>query len=384
MTALLQDTKRDSISGPERPVPPRLSFPVESNTRIFGGGLVAENAAGNAIRPQTAGALYVTGVAQAGVDNTAANNPITSAAGAKAVEVNCGCFPVLTDGSFTSLYQNAYAIDDNTFSASSAGGTRPYAGYLIQNPLLGGNGSPLCFMVGAANPYGLPVNIGTVPPIYEARCVITALPGAYTGSTTGVLTATGNGAIAAQNGVTPALNDVVWLAKGATHITAASDAGAYVVTNPGAAGAPFSLTRCWWWATGQAILPGQPVLIGGEDTLFGGSRFKCFCAKGAIIDTDDPAAYPDQVTKAATLASGTATITGVPLRSATKSQVVARLVAGGTTDAGTVGFETLARTAGEVSTGGSATAASLTVDAVVAGLTINAPDASHVLVTIFN
>jgi hypothetical protein len=384
VTALLQDTKRNQLGGPNTPVPPRLSFPVETNTRIFGGGFVAENAAGNAIRPQTAGALFITGVAQAGVDNTTANNPTGAAAGAKSVEVDVGCFPVATDGSFTSLYQNAYAVDDNTFSSSSAGGTRPYAGYLIQNPLLGGSDTPLYFMIGFANPYGLPVNIGTVPPIYEARCVVTALPGAYTGSTTGVLTASGNGVIAAQNGVTPAAGDVVWLAKGATHITAASDAGPYVVTNPGAAGAPFVLTRPWWWATGQAILPGQPVLIGGEDTLFGGSRFKCFCAKGAIIDTNDPAAYPDQVTVPVTLATGTATVTGVPLRSATKSQVVARLTSGGTPDVATVGFETLARTAGEVSTGGSATAASLTVDAVLAGLTINASDASHVLVTIFN
>src|SRR5271169_4258867 len=71
------------------------------------------------------------------------------------------------------------------------------------------------------------------------RGVVKALPGACTGSGKGHLVATGNGAIAAQNGFTPAAGDTVMVPAGATNLPAAKDAGPYVVTDPGAVGRPY-------------------------------------------------------------------------------------------------------------------------------------------------
>jgi len=82
-----------------------------------------------------------------------------------------------------------------------------------------------------------------VAPSKTARCVITVLPGAYSGNGTGTLTATtGWGAIASQNGVTIAAGDTVFLAPGATNethdggATSYVDEGPYTVINPGATG----------------------------------------------------------------------------------------------------------------------------------------------------
>ena len=159
MTALSQDTKRDSLAGLDHPVPPKLSFGMAANTRVYGGGLLALNSAGYAVRPQSSG-TRIPGVVMAGVDNTTANNPVISSAGAKIVECQVGAFPFATDGTFVTgvPYQNAYAVDDNTLSASSNGGAYPYAGFLLQAPLLGGSESPLVFLIGFANPYPSQLN----------------------------------------------------------------------------------------------------------------------------------------------------------------------------------------------------------------------------------
>jgi hypothetical protein len=387
VTALSQDTKRPQLGGPQAPVPPKLSFPLETNTQVFAGGLAAINAAGNMIRPQTGGALYCPGVVYAGVNNLNTNTPY-GAAGAKHGEVVVGCFPFATDGSITSgqLYVNCYAVDDNTVSASSNGGTRPYCGFTVQNPLLGGVTplSSVYVMVGVANPYQLP-ETDTVPPKDRVRCVITALPHSYTGSGTGVLTGGSNAAIAAQNGVTLVAGDVAWLAKGATNITASKDAGPYIVTQQGdGATVPFILTRPFWWMTGSTLIAGCAVKVSGEDTLFGGSEFRTFCAESAVVDSNDPLGYPDKVTVVKTVTSGTVNVTGIPIRSATLSNVCVNY-SSGTPDVGTIGYGPGSITAGEVSTGGSATAATVAARALSAINTANVSDSASVVhVTIIN
>jgi hypothetical protein len=177
-------------------------------------------------------------------------------------------------------------------------------------------------LTGLQNSETFPPNIATAVNAafasQSARCCITALPGAYTGTLTGVLTASANGAIAAQNGVTPAAGDLVLLLEGATHIAANADAGLFQVTQPGTSGTPYILTRPAGWAHGAVIPVGSGVQIGGEDTLFGGAFFTAFCAKGSVVDTTDPALYPDKVTQTVTLASGThAALTNVPIRPTT-------------------------------------------------------------------
>jgi hypothetical protein len=379
MTALIQDTKRDQLGGPDTPVPPALGFNIEANTQVFAGGLCALNAAGNVVRPQTAGALQCPGVANAGVNNLTTNVPF-GAAGAQQVNIRVGAFPFATDGTFSAgaVFQNAYAIDDNTLSADDGGGTRPYAGFTIQNPLLGASPTPTLVyaMIGFPNPYASASDGGSLA--YKARNVISALSGTYAGSGTGTLTASANAAFGVQNGVTNSVGDVVFLLAGTTHITAASDAGPYILTNAGSASTKWVLSRPSWWFTGAEMAIGQGVKVGGEDTLFGGSTMNSFAAQGSVIDTTDPAFYPDKVTQQVTLVAGVKAITNVPLRSATKSDVLVGYAGSGTPDASTVSFGVGAITPGALGT------ATVTAKAYEAAMVTNTSDVSVVNVTIFN
>ena len=142
------------------------------------------------------------------------------------------------------------------------------------------------------------------------------------GTTTGVLTATATGAIGAQDGITLVAGDVVFIQEGTTNLTAAADAGPWVVTNPGAVGVKYVLTRPDWWAHGGIMPLGQTIVIGGEGTgvtpAFAGTTWKTFEAKGTVIDTTAPTFWPQEMLRAVTLVAGTAAaITNMPVRSAT-------------------------------------------------------------------
>lgn len=226
-----------------------------------------------------------------------------------------------------------------------------------------------------------------------ARAVITALPGTYTGTGTGILTGSAAGAIAAQNGVTFVAGDVAFLAPGATNIASDGgtvgsiyDEGPYVVTNSGAilvdggSTSKFVLTRPSWWAHRAPIQVGAAIVIGGEDTLFGGSEWYSYAAKGGQVDVNDPIFYPNGIGEQVTLTidGGIKTISNFPLRSATKSVVIGTLeaVAG---DAGsTVGYEPFVITPGYLGT------ASVIIKAVKAGGTVNTRDNSTVNVRLSN
>jgi len=186
----------------------------------------------------------------------------------------------------------------------------------------------------------------------KARCVITALPGAYTGSGTGVLTASGNGAITSgQCGtVTTVATDVVFLAAGATNISAAKDAGPYTLTQQGTGGLPYKLARPAWWSHGSVIPVGTFVSIGGEDAVFGGSEWYSYSAKGTVIDTTDPSTYPDFVALQVTLVNGVAAIANIPLRSATLSAVHCDYAGSGTPNAATLSYQSGAITPGALGT----------------------------------
>lgn len=221
---------------------------------------------------------------------------------------------------------------------------------------------------------------GTTP--FKARAVVTTLQ-AYGGTTTGILTETSNGAISAADGVTLAVGDVVFLEEGTTNLTAASDAGPYVVTALGGASAKWVLTRPSWYETGAVMVPGQTIAIGGEGTLKGGTSWKTFAVKGKVIDTDAPLFWVDRVLQAVTLGAGTVTISNVGVRSASKSNVaITRTATGGTvsttveycpTVAGATGL-----TVGAIGTG------SVVIQATVAAGTIQNADTSVLNVMITN
>lgn len=219
---------------------------------------------------------------------------------------------------------------------------------------------------------------------FKVRAVITTLQ-AYGGTTTGVLTETANGAISAADGVTLALGDVVFVQEGTTNLTTASDAGPYVVTALGGASAKWQLTRPSWWQTGAAMALGQTLDVGGEGTLWAGSSWRSFAAKGSVVDTTAPLFWVRSITQEVTLTgSGNKAISNVGIRSATQSQVLVSKVTNGGTISSTVRYEmTPASSPGAITAGALGTGA-VTVQASVAAGTANASDQSVVNVTIIN
>lgn len=155
---------------------------------------------------------------------------------------------------------------------------------------------------------------------HKARVVAASVP-VYTGSKTATLTVTATGALAAIDGPTPALNDVIFFEEGATNLTDPADAGPWFVSSPGAVGVSPVFIRPPWWAHGAPIVPAAIVEIGGDGTgtnpTLAGTTWKSFAAKGKIIGTDAPVFWPRVVSCAVTLASGTlaAPRTTIPVRS---------------------------------------------------------------------
>jgi hypothetical protein len=99
-----------------------------------------------------------------------------------------------------------------------------------------------------------------------------------------------------------------------------------------------------------------------------------------VIGTGDPKFRPVQVTQTVTLSSSAATITNVPIHSATRSNVHAALGAVGGTTTSTIGYGIIvAPTPGDLGT------ASTVVNAIASGGTKNGTsDTSILIVTITN
>ena len=113
-------------------------YPVEANTNIYLGGMVALNAAGNAVPASAtttvANALRVVGRAEYVKNGIPGQNAINNpgAAGAIAITARKGVFLYATDGSVgaAQLGLNCFALDDNTVTAldrASGAGVQQYA-----------------------------------------------------------------------------------------------------------------------------------------------------------------------------------------------------------------------------------------------------------------
>jgi hypothetical protein len=112
-------------------------YPVEANTNVYLGGMVALNAAGNAVPASAtttvANALKVVGRAEYvknGIPGqNATNNP--GAAGAISITARKGVFLYATDGSVGAAQVGlvCFALDDNTVVATdrSGGAVQQYA-----------------------------------------------------------------------------------------------------------------------------------------------------------------------------------------------------------------------------------------------------------------
>ena len=271
-----------------------------------------------------------------------------------------------------------YAFDNNTLYLDDLNGQLPYAG-IVDDVKAGATTTAAVRLRFDPRPDGVP----TTGEVDTARAVATSI-GAYTGTTTGALTVTATGALGAQDGVTLAPGDVVFIPEGLTNITADTDAGPYEVINAGGTGVSAVLRRPWWYATGSAIGLSRKISIGGEGTLWAGVTWRSDAAKGAAVDTTAPAFWETKVSKAVTLASGTIVVTGLPIKSATGSPILVSPSPTTAPNTATRTWRCSAATAGKVNTGAGDTQASMTIVAETAPGTTNASDAGTYVVTVEN
>jgi hypothetical protein len=214
---------------------------------------------------------------------------------------------------------------------------------------------------------------------FVARAVLAANLAAYTGTTTGTLTASANGALGTHDGVSNlAAGDLVLLTVLSTNLTALSDVGLYAIINAGGASAKYVFQRVAGWTTGAAIPNGRDVAV-SEGTVFGGTTYRINAIKGKIVDTDDPVLFCRQVTIQVTLAAGVFAITTVPLRSATKSNVIPVYAGSGTPNVATLSYAPGAITPASLGSAGT-----VTVSSVKAGMAAQNADTSVLNVTITN
>jgi hypothetical protein len=361
---------------------------IAANLLVYGGAMVGTDANGNMNLADAAGVLFVAGVSRKTYYNRT-TDPSGGAAGAVLGEIVNGAFPftISTDGGAitnANRWQDVYVVDDQTVSLSDAGG-RLRAGYILGVDALGGPTNGMAWVqVGAPSPFSAQPGVGGATAANKARAVATSID-AYTGSGTNVLTeTTAASGLGTQDGVTLAVGDVVFIQEGTTNLTAAKDAGPWVVTSLGSASVQWVLTRPSWWTTGQIIIPGTVIELGGEGTTWAGTEWKTFAAKASVVGTTAPAFWVRSFTQSVTLVTGFVTKTNVGIRSTTESGI---------------GFQptnfngaalTVSYRTGAYSSGGAATAVgvlgtgSVSITALVAAGTFNTSDVGTGLLTVTN
>ncbi len=280
--------------------------------------------------------------------------------------------------------QPAFIYDNDTYYATDANGTLSFGGWVVDVDANTGKVA-IKHSEQLRQFYDL-FSAGAVSFGYTqddtVRAVATNMPaGTFSG---GVLTITATGAFStAQDGVTLAVGDKFILPAGTigSLTVSAANSGVYEVTSLAATGTHPTFTRTAKWAHGATITPETRIRVGGEGTLFRGTEWFADPATATkVVGTDDPILYPRSVTQQVTLASSTATITNVPIKSASKSNIVTTLAAAGGTQTSTVAYGPIvAPTPGGIGT------ASLVIDAIASGQTKNGTaDTSTVNVTIIN
>jgi hypothetical protein len=93
-----------------------FGYPVAPGEKIFKGTVMCVNAAGQSVRPQTAGALAFIGISESGYDNTGSSAPGPKITG----QFDDFKFPV-PGASYTNIGAPVYATDDNTLTLAAPG-----------------------------------------------------------------------------------------------------------------------------------------------------------------------------------------------------------------------------------------------------------------------
>lgn len=281
-----------------------------------------------------------------------------------------------------------YAVDNHTVGSSDVAGSLSLVGVPVSLGV-GDLAGKVAVRVGVATPYAVnPLLAGSSSAAFKAHVVATNL--AALTFTAGSFSADANGALATQDGITVgstgiAASNVIIFPTGTitTGVVSAANSGPWVLTSVGGASAKFTGVRPDWYPHGGNV-PAAPIEV-SAGALFGNTRWKPYAdtlvaATPLVIGTSDPKFRPVQVTQTVTLSSSAATITNVPIHSATRSNVVASLSAVGGTTTSTIGWGIIvAPTAGDLGT------ASTVVNAIASGGTKNgSSDTSVLLVTITN
>jgi hypothetical protein len=376
MTALAKDRKTDRVDT-DSVIPKALSFPAEADTILYAGGILATNAAGNAVPASAISALKCWGRIEKTVDNrtVAHGGPTAGTAGLQFAECKPGAY-FFNNGTginacgLANVGAYVYAADDNTASLTDVSGTLPLLGIMLPggattNLRSTGSGE-VAVLVGMASPYQLNPELASGSTAFRARNVAAAGNVTLTAFT-----------VASNDGVTNVAGDVVLLLEQ----TSAAANGPYVVGTVATGTAP--LTRPDWFPTGATLQSGLKIRLGGEGTVFKNTDFRAFVAADTfVVGTTDAKFYPENVSGATALSSGTFTVSTVPIFSANSAVHLERRATGGTVTS-TIGYHATAAGADGITIGIRGTAAAV-IQAVVTAGTINTADTSTLHWTIVN
>lgn len=364
------------------------SIKLEASATVYGLCMVFANASGYAVGSVSAAssACYCAGVAARGVANGTTQGAVSVDLHDLFYLDNDSANPI-TRAMLNRSY--CYAVDNHTVGSSSVGGSLLLAGVPVAIDAAGKvavrfNTSGILAGAFAESPY-LGASQGSD---FTAHVVATDL--AALTFTAGTFSADANGALSTQDGITVgasgiAVGDVIVFPKGTitTGVVSAANSGPWLLTSVGGASAKFTGIRPDWYRHGANITP-RPIRV-AAGTLFANTDWKPYAdvlvgGTPLVIGTGDPKFRPVQVTQTVTLTSSAATITNVPIHSATRSNVHAALGAVGGTTTSTIGYGIIvAPTPGDLGT------ASTVVNAIASGGTKNGTaDTSILIVTITN
>jgi len=307
-------TPRDTKPLGSMPIPQEMEPGIKGGSKIVNGGMVCIDSSGYATPVTAAPGLTCIGIsAQRFVSGQTASTTSPSVAGFddNTAGTNAQLVTRVVQGTYkvdngtstdkvliTDITGPAYGLDDHTVARTDKGGTLSKVGTIID---VDTDGVWVCFGPTQSGAAASPAALNDLGYHAPVRCVF---PTNFAGTNTaGVLTATGTGALATQDGVAPAVGDRVLLPGQTT----AADNGIYTVTSLGGASAHAVLTRAADMATGAAIINGETVNV-SEGTVYSGT---CWIARNTgtnVVGTNDPKFYPESVRFTVTLAAGTYTI----------------------------------------------------------------------------
>ncbi len=357
----MADRKSDQFGSPSEVLPALLSFPVAAATSLYGGDMIGTDASGNAVAAGTAGCVQIWGRCEADAINTVAAGVGT--AGDIQVMVRQGVFGQLNAAGVNActaadIGNIVYASGAQTVSRTNQGGTLLAAGRLYK------------VTTGAVY-----VGLG-MPSLYDDEgdtdtqdAIVMRARNIVLGNIADLAAYTVASNVAVNDATLNVEGDIVLLVAQTT----AAENGLYRVGAVATGTAP--LTRV---AMKSTFLADQLEVNVSVGTKFGHTKW--FNTAAGTLGTNDPAFYPESVTVSQVLTGGTAAaITGIPLLSATKSNILYTRTATGGTLTNTVGYQTVpAPTPGAIGT------ASIVPMAVVAAGTIQNLDTSTLLVTVVN